>query len=270
MTPSIRFAIASATASLALLFAGNAFADVRIAVSPETLFVSPGETFTLELRVPVAGSSFNGFDAVIGYDPAFLTFLPTSPISLQEGSSMTGACGNTFHVFSAAGDSLVITDILLCNNTLLSGPDQLYTLRFRAASTPGETRVRLRRVQFYEAGMYAAPALPSDATIRSGVALDAGPPVRPAALRLAVRSNPGRGDQWLDLASPRDGEQRLVVYDAAGRAVRHLDAGTRPAGARSVRWDGRDDSGRGVPAGLYLVHYFAAGESTRASLVRLP
>jgi hypothetical protein len=45
------------------------------------------------------------------------------------------------------------------------------------------------------------------------------------------------------------GPARLVVLDVAGRAVRTLDA---PAGASGVGWDGSNDEGRAVPAGVYF------------------
>ena len=45
----------------------------------------------------------------------------------------------------------------------------------------------------------------------------------------------------------------LVVYDALGRQVRRLVAGTLPAGAHALVWDGRDDRGQGVGSGPYLV-----------------
>src|SRR5512143_2432122 len=95
---------------------GSAHAGVEVALSPASLTVTPGSEFDLEIRVTSAGSSFNGFDAVVGYDPAALTFLPASPLSLQQGCLMTGecsaACGNTFHQFSSGGDSLRVNDVL--------------------------------------------------------------------------------------------------------------------------------------------------------------
>src|SRR5512138_1685649 len=95
--------------ALAALAAGPAGAGVLLAVTPDTLTVAPGATFTLQLRVPVAGSPFNGYDATVEYDPAVLTFLPRSPSRLQEGPDMKNACGNTFQFFQAGGDSLVIS-----------------------------------------------------------------------------------------------------------------------------------------------------------------
>jgi flagellar hook assembly protein FlgD len=43
------------------------------------------------------------------------------------------------------------------------------------------------------------------------------------------------------------------VLDLLGRTVRILPAGGGQAGARQVVWDGRNESGSRVPAGIYLV-----------------
>ncbi|MBE0433881.1 T9SS type A sorting domain-containing protein, partial [candidate division WOR-3 bacterium] len=47
----------------------------------------------------------------------------------------------------------------------------------------------------------------------------------------------------------------LVLYDAAGRLVRTLTEGTQPPGYYAVTWDGVDDLGRKVPAGVYFVKF---------------
>jgi len=267
MNPLIR--LATLSISLTVLLAGAADAAVRVALMPETLSVSPGDTVTLVLQVPVAGSAFNAYDAIVEYDPAVLTFLPRVPTTLQQGLSMTGACGNTFHWFTAAGDSLSISNSLLCAGMSLTGPAELYELRFRVPLTPGATTVRLRRVQFYNGGLFVNPAIPSDALVTWGGNVGVGDPLVAPGASLAVRGNPSNGIQRIELASPVEGEQSLVVFDAAGRAVRRLAQGRFPAGSRAVTWDGRDDAGRPVPPGVYLVRYNAAGQSARASLVRL-
>jgi hypothetical protein len=261
--------IATLALALAAVTAAAADAAVQLAVLPDTVSVAPGDTFMLELRVPVPGSAINAYDAIVEYDPAVLTFLPTAPTSLQQGASMTGACGNTFHFFTAAGDSLSISNSLLCAGLALTGPAHLYTLRFRAPLTPGATHVRLRRAQFYNGGLFVNPAVTFDAVVTWGGTVGVVNPPVAARATLAVRSNPAGGEQWLDLSSPREGEQSLVIFDTAGRAVRHLAQGRYPSGSRAVRWDGRDDAGRAVPPGVYLARYNAAGRSARASLVRL-
>lgn len=57
----------------------------------------------------------------------------------------------------------------------------------------------------------------------------------------------------------RAGRARLAVYDAAGRQVRVLASGIRPAGEHAVVWDLRDESGRAAPSGLYVVRLDAGG-----------
>jgi agmatine/peptidylarginine deiminase len=51
----------------------------------------------------------------------------------------------------------------------------------------------------------------------------------------------------------------LAVYDVRGRLVRRLVDGERPAGMTEIDWDGRDDSGRRVAAGVYWFRLRAAG-----------
>ena len=93
-----------------------------------------------------------------------------SPLDLQEGFYMTGACGATFQRFGYGGDSLVISHALLCNDLSLTGPGQLYRLRFRASATPQMTAVRFRHVQFYDGGLYVNPTHTSDAKEKPGAA----------------------------------------------------------------------------------------------------
>jgi flagellar hook capping protein FlgD len=48
---------------------------------------------------------------------------------------------------------------------------------------------------------------------------------------------------------------RVVVYDAAGRLARTLAQGSFPAGRHQRIWDGSDESGRPVAAGIYFVRF---------------
>ena len=63
----------------------------------------------------------------------------------------------------------------------------------------------------------------------------------------------------------------LLVHDLAGHLVRILMRDEPLAGGtHQRRWDGRDDIGRAVSSGVYLVRLEGAGEmrSRRISLVR--
>ena len=55
----------------------------------------------------------------------------------------------------------------------------------------------------------------------------------------------------------------LVVYDLLGQRVRTIAKGVQPAGEYQIPWDGRDEEGRLVGSGVYLLR-LKAGDEVRA------
>jgi len=80
---------------------------------------------------------------------------------------------------------------------------------------------------------------------------------------------PARGWARIAYALGQEAEASLAVYDTAGRRVALLDSGRREAGRRELSWDGRDDAGRRLPAGVYLVRLDAEERSFTRKLVLL-
>jgi hypothetical protein len=74
----------------------------------------------------------------------------------------------------------------------------------------------------------------------------------------------------LGFALKRPGRVRLELYDVRGALVRRLLDESRPAGSSSIAWDGRDDHGRSVSAGLYFARFVGDGIVESARIVRLP
>jgi flagellar hook assembly protein FlgD len=66
---------------------------------------------------------------------------------------------------------------------------------------------------------------------------------------------------------PQNGHLSIRVYDAAGRLVRTLKNGEEIAGFRSVKFDGRNDSGRRLPSGVYYCHMVALGKNAAQKVV---
>lgn len=92
----------------------------------------------------------------------------------------------------------------------------------------------------------------------TGVPLDT-PITGGADAAISATPNPftGSTDLWFRLA--RAQSVRLTLHDATGRRVRALWQGQAPAGDQRVPWDGRDDDGRDVPAGVYLARLERGG-----------
>jgi flagellar hook assembly protein FlgD len=90
----------------------------------------------------------------------------------------------------------------------------------------------------------------------------------PAETGVAARPNPFRTQTVLMLDLRRGDRFEMVLHDAAGRVVRHLGAGQGP-GTPEFMWDGRDDDGRAVAAGVYY-YRVNARESGTGRVVKLP
>ncbi len=102
---------------------------------------------------------------------------------------------------------------------------------------------------------------------------DAGAPAAaraPAARLLGNEPNPFNPRTVIALRAERAGPVRLAVHDVRGRRVRSLLATALAAGeTRRITWDGRDDAGRAVPAGVYLVRLESDGGADDRKLVLL-
>lgn len=98
---------------------------------------------------------------------------------------------------------------------------------------------------------------PIGVKLNAGQALSAtsAAPVRglPGDLQLAAVPNPFNPQTRLDFTLPTPGRVTVRVFDSAGRLVRTLLAGVRPAGPASLIFDGRDGHGQALSSGMYFV-----------------
>jgi hypothetical protein len=89
------------------------------------------------------------------------------------------------------------------------------------------------------------------------------------AATLAVRAQPARVPVELEWTSPPGGSSRIDLYDIGGRRVRTLLC---PEGVDQGRvvWNGRDDSGNRIGAGLYFARLTSGARRVTARVVLLP
>lgn len=263
------FALFVASAAIAL-GAVPAVAGIDVSLVAASTTVAPNSDFDVEIRVTASGSPFNAIDAVVSYDPAAVTRVSLSPLSLQEGSLLTASCGNRFHRFRPGSDRDTMTLVLLCNGVSVTGPGQVYRLRFHASATPQATTIRFETSpRFYNAGVSVLPVTSNNLNIGIGVTLDVPGGPREGDIGVSVRPNPARGPAHITVRSPRAGAGHVVVCDAAGRVLRRLESGWIRPGTSEFVWDGRDAAGTLQPAGCYFVRVRAGELRSRATLVRV-
>jgi len=95
----------------------------------------------------------------------------------------------------------------------------------------------------------------------TGVDPDQFPPQTPdAGMRTALTSvypNPFNPNTAVAFELATSQPVRLSLHDVSGRCIRVLHDGHLPAGPHRCTWDGRDDQGRPVASGVYVVRLLA-------------
>jgi uncharacterized repeat protein (TIGR01451 family) len=105
--------------------------------------------------------------------------------------------------------------------------------------------------------------------VASGRALTGATPL-PATYHLSIaRPNPFHDRTALHFELPRSGPTSLTVWDVAGRLVRTVQRGHAEPGPYAPVWDGRDELGRTVAAGVYFVRLESGDFEATRRVVRL-
>jgi len=100
----------------------------------------------------------------------------------------------------------------------------------------------------------------------SRTALDEAP--APSGQVLLCFANPFAPPEAIRFALDAPGRVELRIVDVAGRVVRNLADGMRPAGNHSVAWDGRDARGAPVGQGVYVLDVTVDGrQKARQKLI---
>ena len=97
----------------------------------------------------------------------------------------------------------------------------------------------------------------------------AGPPEGREHMSLAIGPNPMGRWTRVTLSLPVPASVRVEVLDPSGRRLRVLHDGAVGAGAHSLTWDGRDDAGREVGSGLYLISATTGNQHVVARVVHI-
>jgi choice-of-anchor B domain-containing protein len=185
--------------------------------------------------------------------------------------SIPGTDAWRVQVSSDGGASWVTTD-----STTASAPEWR-RIRFHVAdyATPS-SQFRMRFIaedagveSVVEAGIddvrIFGPAVVGVASIGDPSARDAA--AIPAFALLPATPNPFNPRTAISFDIPARLEVRLSVYSPEGRLVGTLVSRDLPAGRHTAVWDGRDDRGRSVASGVYLMRLDAGGRRAARSII---
>ena len=166
-------------------------------------------------------------------------------------ATMIGNEGNRYQltiVDTATGRAAQIGDILEISVRSLDPRISVHPLRHTV--TPED--VKWSRVEF---GNLIAYEIPTETAL------------------LPNYPNPFNPETWIPYRLAEDAFVTLTIYDTAGRVVRSIDVGYKPAvvyenRSKAIYWDGRNEFGEGVASGVYFYHLSAGDFSaTRKMLI---
>jgi len=90
----------------------------------------------------------------------------------------------------------------------------------------------------------------------------------PLAFRLnGATPNPFNPVTTLRFSLARASATTVKVFDTRGRLVKQLLSQELAAGEHDLMWDGRNEQGRGMPSGVYLVHVTSGAQHGTMKLV---
>ena len=209
-----------------------------------------GETFDVALAFDGTGL-VQGISAQLAWDASVV-----EPVGVEGGALLAAQAAPGMALSAAPGN---VDVAVLGTNAGIAGSGELARVRFRVRAA-GDPRITL------------AAADARDGANRS-FALDQVTPVSSAAPAqsglAAAMPSPFRDRTVLQCALARDGEIRLAIYGIDGRRIRLLAQGSHAAGVHRVAWDGRDDAGHEVAAGMYFVRLDTVDGRFRRTLVRV-
>jgi hypothetical protein len=91
-----------------------------------------------------------------------------------------------------------------------------------------------------------------------------------AGPRFAAGPSPSSGVTRLWAVLPARASVDARITDVSGRLVRSLFSGSLPRGSHEIDWDGHDEAGMRVPAGLYFVHMRVGATEHTTQVLRVP
>lgn len=227
--------------------------------------VDYGKMKVVEFYGEGGATSNNNMHMVFGC-PETDIWCETSPLPALTGAHSSTIYAGTFNVTVTSGGSPVQNALVgaVQDTTYLDGA---YTNSSGVATLtiPGT----LQPSPFVTITATYHNRLPYRGSANPGTGIGEGSSGPTVAAWLATPApSPFTGSTSIGYATP-GGITQLAVYDMSGRIVRTLTSGVIGSGEYAIAWDGLDDSGNALGAGIYLVRLGTSQGSISRSCVML-
>ncbi|MDH7515155.1 MAG: right-handed parallel beta-helix repeat-containing protein [Bacteroidota bacterium] len=228
------------------LSAGNVYPKESPQVGPVSLAVAGEVQSAGTVEVPIVlsgnGGAVKAFSLTVDYDTRSLRF---------EGARAGSLLGDGAFVRAKDEGGRLTVDGAVLDGTA-AGSGELVVLSFSASSGSPD-------------GVSLTGALLRDARNRSiGTRIEG---ASPCAFVLGQNyPNPFSASTVVRFGIPSPSQVELAVFDGLGRKVTTLASGSMDRGTYQVQWNGRDDRGVAVAAGVYYLRLTGGGHAVQRAI----
>jgi hypothetical protein len=273
-------------AALTILATGLMFANVsRLCAQgtvtaeslPSAATAATGATITADINIDLSQTSpaqlLGSFSGTLSWNPAVLGFVSHSGVK----TGFTGVVGTA----NTASGQLTFNG---ANPTGAAGKSNVLAVTFNVIGTNGASTALDLEFSAMTAALTFANLLPI-LTVTDGAITIMTTSVKDAAVNAeiptayALRQNhPNPFSPTGALAGattvisyelPRASAVHLAIFNVLSQKIRTLINSSLPAGKHTIRWDGTDETGRSVPAGIYIYRLEAGDWVHERKLLKL-
>jgi hypothetical protein len=249
--------------------ARSAYAVPTVYLEPDVSIVDEGAVFDVCVMVNADADTISTFDVVFRFDPGVVEM-----VAAYEGSLYAECPYTTWFVAEEeSAGTWEVWDVIFPGGTFVVAPGELAVLRFRAKEAGYSALDFLTATVCDIDRLPLSPLESAGGFICVGGGGGTGLPLESSGdqlLRLGLPyPNPTRGPVNVAvIGSPGGGPgfARAGVFDGRGRFLREILAGS-PRSLSVLRWDGRDERGEEVPAGIYFVRLETSSRAVSRKIV---
>jgi hypothetical protein len=210
--------------------------------------VTAGETFSVPLTLEAHGA-LQGISVALGWNS-----MVARPLEVRSDHFFESSGGVVF----PAGPAAVDGALLGMRETGLTGAGAFATVMFLALTT-GDPAIDLDRARARDRNNHELPLVVTSTTSATQ---------QPLRTRFApARPTPFGSYTTLEYELASGGQTELAVFAIDGRRIRTLARGQQPTGIHRFTWDGTDEQGNRIKAGVYFARLITDGVQFKQTLV---
>jgi hypothetical protein len=227
-----------------------------------------GATITADIIIDVSGTNpaklLGSYTGTVNWNRAFIKYVSNSGTK----APFTGVVN-----ISDAGSTGTIS-FNGANPTGAAGKSNVLTVTFTAISNNGVNVVLDLEFTAMLSALDFTNLLPlltvNDATVNTAVQERNANESLPKDFALGQNfPNPFNPETEISYELPRQSHVTLTVFNIMGQKIKTLLNRRTVAGRHTVRWDGKDETGKSVPSGVYLYRMAAEGHVFQKTMALL-